>query len=129
MNDELEHGATARGSTPSGPDASRPEAPRPDLSVGRSVIVETARLAALEVPEVLRVDRGGPRWRAILAGPPITVRVRGDEVRVRLRIIARPGADLVATTERVRSAVAAAVERLLGLRVGEVTVLVDGVGG
>ncbi|NJD27240.1 MAG: Asp23/Gls24 family envelope stress response protein [Chloroflexi bacterium] len=104
-------------------------AARPDLSVGRSVIVETARLAALEIPEVLRVDRGGPRWRALLAGPPVMVRVRGDEVRVRIRIVARPGADLVAPAGRVRSAVAAAVERLLGLRVGEVTVLVDGVGG
>lgn len=102
---------------------------RPDLSVGRSVIVETARLAALEVADVLRVDRGGPRWRAILAGPPIMVRVRGDEVSIRVRIIARPGVDLVATTERVRAAVGSAVERLLGLRVREVTVLVDGVGG
>jgi len=102
---------------------------RPDLSVGRSVVVETARLAALEIPEVLRVDRGGPRWRAVLAGPPVMVRVRGDEVSVRLRIVARPGADLVATSARVRTAVAAAVERLLGLRVGDVTVLVDGVGG
>lgn len=101
----------------------------PDLSVGRSVIVETARLAALEVPDVLRVDRGGPRWRAILAGPPIMVRVHGDEVSVRVRIIARPGVDLVTTAERVRAAVAAAVERLLGLQVREVTVLVDGVGG
>ncbi|HSM15109.1 MAG TPA: Asp23/Gls24 family envelope stress response protein [Thermoanaerobaculia bacterium] len=101
---------------------------RPDLSVGRGVIVETARLAALEVPDVLRVDRGGPRWRALLAGPPIMVRVRGDEVSVRIRIIARPGSNLVATAARVRAAVAAAVERLLGLRVGDVTVLVDGVG-
>jgi uncharacterized alkaline shock family protein YloU len=102
---------------------------RPDLSVGRSVIVETARLAALEVPDVLRVDRGGPRWRALLAGPPVMVRVRGDEVSVKLRIVARPGADLVATAARVRTAVAAAVERLLGLRVAEVSVVVDGVGG
>ncbi len=101
---------------------------RPDLSVGRSVIVETARLAALEVPDVLRVDRGGPRWRAILAGPPIIVRVRHEEVSVRIRIIARPGTDLAMTAARVRAAVAAAVERLLGLKVGEVTVLVDGVG-
>jgi uncharacterized alkaline shock family protein YloU len=106
-----------------------PPGGRPELSVGRSVVVETTRLAALEVPDVLRVDRGGPRWRALLAGPPVTVRVRGDEVTVRLRIVARPGADLVETAARVRAAVAAAVERLLGLRVSEVTVLVDGVGG
>ncbi|HJP88936.1 MAG TPA: Asp23/Gls24 family envelope stress response protein [Candidatus Limnocylindrales bacterium] len=99
-----------------------------DLSVGRGVIVEVARLAALEVPEVLQVARRGPRWRAALAGPPIMVRVRPDGVVVRLRIIARPGADLAVTGRRVREAVGRAVERLLGLEVQEVSVLVDGVG-
>ena len=99
-----------------------------DLSVGRGVIVEVARLAALEVPEVLRVARRGPPWRAALAGPPIMVRVRAGGVIVRLRIIARPGADLAVTGRRVREAVGRAVERLLGLEVQEVSVLIDGVG-
>jgi uncharacterized alkaline shock family protein YloU len=101
----------------------------PDLSVGRSVIVEVARLAALEIPDVLRVARRGPRWRAALAGPPVMVRVRADGVTLKLRIIARPGADLADTGRRVRDAVGRAVERLLGLRVNEVSVLIDGVGG
>jgi len=100
----------------------------PDLSVGRGVIVEVARLAALEVPDVLRVARRGPPWRATLAGPPIIVRVRKEGVSVKLRIIARPGADLAETGRLVRGAVGRAVERLLGLEVREVTVLVDGVG-
>jgi uncharacterized alkaline shock family protein YloU len=99
-----------------------------NLSVGRGVIIEVARLAALEVPEVLRVARRGPRWRAALAGPPIMVRLRPDGVVVRLRIIARPGADLALAGRRVREAVGRAVERLLGLQVQEVSVLVDGVG-
>jgi uncharacterized alkaline shock family protein YloU len=100
----------------------------PDLSVGRSVIVEVVRLAALEVPDVLRVARRGPPWRAALAGPPIVVRVRTEGVTVRLRIIARPGADLAATGRRVRDAVGRAVERMLDLHVKEVSVLIDGVG-
>ena len=100
-----------------------------DLSVGRGVIVEVVRLAALETPQVLRVGRRGPPWRAALAGPPISVRVGSDGVDVKLRIIARPGADLALATAHVRDAVGRAVERLLGLRVREVTVLVDGVGG
>lgn len=100
----------------------------PKLSVGRGVIVEVVRLAALEVPEVLRVARRGPRWRAALAGPPIMVRVRPEGVEVRLRIIARPGADLAETGRRVRESVGRAVERLLGLQVNEVSVLIDGVG-
>jgi uncharacterized alkaline shock family protein YloU len=117
MTNELEP-TEAGTSTPSGA----------DLSVGRGVIVEVARLAALEVPAVLRVARRGPRWRAALAGPPVMVRVRADGVTVKLRIIARPGADLVATGRHVRDSVARAVERLLGLQVREVNVLVDGVG-
>ena len=100
----------------------------PDLSVGRGVIVEVAKLAALEVPEVLRVARRGPRWRAALAGPAVLVRVRPEGVSVKLRIIARPGADLAETGRLVRDAVGRAVARLLGLEVREVTVLVDGVG-
>jgi len=101
---------------------------QPDLSIGRSVIVEVARLAALEVPDVLKVARRGPWWRAALAGPPIMVRVRADGVIVKLRIIVRPGADLVSTGARVRDSVGRAVERLLGLHVQEVNVLVDGIG-
>jgi uncharacterized alkaline shock family protein YloU len=101
----------------------------PDLSVGRGVIVEMARLAALEVPEVLRIGRGGAGWRAALTGPPIRVLVRDEEVSLRLWLIARPGADLTRLAADVRAAVAAAVERLLGMRVGSVTVVVDGVGG
>jgi uncharacterized alkaline shock family protein YloU len=99
-----------------------------ELSVGRGVIVEVARLAALEIPEVLQVARRGPPWRAKLAGPAIMVRVRTDGVDVELRIIARPGADLVRAGRQVREAVGRAVERLLGLHVRSVTVLVDGVG-
>jgi uncharacterized alkaline shock family protein YloU len=100
----------------------------PVLSVGRGVIVEMARLAAYEVPGVLRVARGGPAWRAVFRGAPVGVRVRGDRVDVRLWIVARPGADLGVLAGQVRTAVAAAVQRLLALDLGTVTVVVDGVG-
>jgi uncharacterized alkaline shock family protein YloU len=96
--------------------------------VGRGVIVDVVRQAALEIPEVLQVARRGPRWRAALAGPAIAVHVRPEGVEIELRVIARPGSDLVAAGRHVRSAVGLAVERLLGLQVRSVTVLVDGVG-
>ena len=101
----------------------------PALTVGKGVIVEMARLAAYEVPGVLKVARGGPAWRAVFRGAPISVRVRGGLVDVRLWVIARPGADLASVARHVRTAVAAAVERLLGLQLGAVTVIVDGIGG
>jgi uncharacterized alkaline shock family protein YloU len=101
----------------------------PVLSVGRGVIAEVARLAALGVPEVLRVGRAAPPWRVLLAGSPVRVSVRDGDVTIRLWLVARPSADLVAAAAAVRSSVATAIERLLGLRVAGVTVVVDGVGG
>jgi len=100
----------------------------PILSVGPGVIRDTVRLAALEVPGVLRVGRGGPRWRDALGGSPIKVRVREGRVFVTVRVVARPRQALVPLSRQVRSAVAAAVVRLLGMELGGVTVLVDGVG-
>ena len=100
----------------------------PELSVGRGVIAEMVSLAALEIPGVARVARGGPAWRAALAGPPVVTRLSDHGVRVRVWIVARPGQQLVTLAEDVRTAVGAAVERLLGLHLESVTVTVDGVG-
>ena len=101
----------------------------PELTVGRSVIAELVRLAAFEVPGVARVGRGGAAWRRLLGGPGVSVQLRNDRVMVRLWIVARPGQPLTALAAQVRTTVAATVERLLGLDLGAVTVLVDGVGG
>ncbi|MEX1173342.1 MAG: Asp23/Gls24 family envelope stress response protein [Chloroflexota bacterium] len=104
----------------------------PELTVGRNVIAQLVPLAAFEVPGVARVGHGGPPWRAWLAGlvnPPVKVRVHDGQVIVRLRIVARPGHAIGPLTAHVRTAVAATVERFLGLDLGAVTVIVDGVGG
>ena len=125
LADETELDAIVVDVEPDGPPSPTPV----ELSVGRGVIVDVVRQAALEIPEVLAVARRGPRWRAALAGPAIAVRVRPEGVEIELRIIARPAADLVAAGRNVRNAVGLAVQRLLGLDVRSVTVLVDGVGG
>jgi uncharacterized alkaline shock family protein YloU len=100
----------------------------PRLAVGRGVIEEMVRLAAFEVPGVARVGRGGPPWRAWRARRAVEAHVRDGKVHVRVAIVARPGQPLAPLTAEVRTAVAAAIERLLGLELGEVSVLVDGVG-
>jgi uncharacterized alkaline shock family protein YloU len=100
----------------------------PELTIGRRVIAEMISLAAIEIPGVARIARGGPAWRAALAGPPVVTRLSDDGIRVRVWIVARPGQQLVTLAEDVRRAVGAAVERLLGLRLESVTVTVDGVG-
>jgi uncharacterized alkaline shock family protein YloU len=85
------------------------------------------RLAALEVPGVLRVSRGGSfAW---LGGSPVRAHASKGRVSVRVWIVARPGHALPALAAQVRQAVGATIERLLGMELGEVTVVVDGVGG
>ena len=100
----------------------------PELTVGRGVIAELVRLAALEVPGVVRVGRGGAAWRSLFSGPSVRIRIRDERVLVRLWLVARPGQPLAPLAGQVRTTVAATVERLLGLELGSVTVLVDGVG-
>ena len=101
----------------------------PELTVGRSVIAELVRLAALEVPGVARVGRGGPFWRRLIGGPAVGVRIRDGRVLVRVWVVARPGQALAPLTAQIGATVAATVERVLRLELGTVTVLVDGVGG
>jgi uncharacterized alkaline shock family protein YloU len=98
------------------------------LTIGRGVIAELVGMAALEVPGVLRVGRGGSVLQRVSGGRPVSVRLDADRVRVRLRIVVRPGHAIQPLTAQVGTAVAATVERLLGLQLAEVTVLVDGVG-
>ncbi len=100
-----------------------------ELTVGTKVIAELVRLAAFEVPGVARVGRGGALWRRVLGGRAVAVRLEEHRVMVRIWIVARPGQAVGPLTTQVRDAVAATVERLLGLELGAVTVLVDGVGG
>jgi len=100
-----------------------------ELTVDRRVVDEIVRLAALEIPGVARVSRGGPAWRTLLAGPPIATNLSAGGVRVQVWIVARPGQALTTLAGEIRAAVGAAVERLLDLRLESVTVTVDGVGG
>ena len=101
----------------------------PQLTVGRRVIAEVVRLAAVEVPGVLKVGRAGPRWRVLTAGPTIRTTVRDGRLDVRVVVVARPGHALGPLVEQVKAAVGRSVERLLGLEPGAVTVVVDGIGG
>ena len=99
-----------------------------DLSVARSVVDELIRLAAMEVPGVVRVDGAGRHWAIALFGRRPVCRIDGRRVDVRLTIVARPGYQLVPLTRQVRAAVASAIERLVGLEAGRIVIVVDGVG-
>jgi uncharacterized alkaline shock family protein YloU len=100
----------------------------PRLAVGPAVIEEMVRLAAMGVPGVCRIGRGGPAWRRWLGGSAVRVRIVDGVVQVHLAIVARPTQPLGPLTRSVRDAVGAALERLLALELGTVSVVVDGVG-
>jgi uncharacterized alkaline shock family protein YloU len=102
---------------------------RHTLAVSRPVIRDLVRLAAIEVPGVLRVGWAGGPLRRFFAGRPVAVHVKGGVVQARVVVVARPGQPLAALATDVQAAVAAAIERLLGLELGEVTVRIDSVGG
>jgi uncharacterized alkaline shock family protein YloU len=99
-----------------------------DLTVSNAVIGEMIRLAALEVPGVQAVRRAGPLWRRLFAGRSVRAYVHTKRVSVRVAVIARPGHPLGPLADQVRTAVGAAMERLLGLELDGVTVVIDGVG-
>ena len=99
------------------------------LTVRRRVIGAIARAAAETVPGVARVGRGGPGFWAWLSGPAVTARLRDGRVHVRLFMVAAAGEPLTVLAGRVRRAVAQTIERQLGLELGEVTVLIDGIAG
>jgi len=99
-----------------------------DLAVSRRVVVDVVRLAAAETPGILRVGRTA-RWRRLVGGRAIDARVDDGSVSVTIHVVARAGVSLPAAAEGVRTAVASAIQRVLGLTVGSVTVIVDGVRG
>ncbi|MCJ7671640.1 MAG: Asp23/Gls24 family envelope stress response protein [Acidimicrobiia bacterium] len=97
------------------------------LTVRRRVIGAMARAVVEEVPGVVRVGRGGPAFWAWLAGPAVTARLRDGRVYVRLFLVARSGESLAILAARARRSVAHTMERQLGLALGEITILIDGV--
>jgi uncharacterized alkaline shock family protein YloU len=100
----------------------------PGLAVSHPVIRDVVRRAALEVPGVLRVGRGGPAWRRALSGRAVGIRLRDGAVEARVVVVARAAQPLPELAADVRTAVSRAIERLLGLELGAVSVVVDGVG-
>lgn len=103
-------------------------APAP-VSVRHRVIAAVAAAAASDVPGVVRVARGHGPLLGRLAGPPVRTESREGRIDVRVWLLARRGASLPDLAERVRLAVARAVERQMGQQLGEVTAIVDGVRG
>lgn len=102
---------------------------RAALDVSRGVVLATARLAVGEVPGVARIGRGGSLVRRLLpGGPPLRIESGETGLEIRVVVVARAGQSLGTLGRSVASAVRGTIERVLGLEVARVTVVVDGVG-
>jgi len=93
------------------------------------VITAMARSAAEGVPGVAHLGRGGPRWLRPWGVSPVAAWLQDDRVHVRIWIVAEGAVALPDLAQRVRSAVAGAVERQLDLVLADANVVVDGVRG
>ncbi len=121
-------GVTGRGADPAGRGAG--PAARAGIDVSQSVVVATARLAAREVKGVLRLGRGGsPIRRLLRPSRAVEISPGSHGLALRLVVVARAGQPLGEVGRAVALAVRGAVERVLGLEVETVTVVVDGVAG
>ncbi|GIW20222.1 MAG: hypothetical protein KatS3mg065_0518 [Chloroflexota bacterium] len=110
-------------------EASGPGLGRAALDVSRGVVLATARLAVGEVPGVARIGRGGSLVRRLLpGGPPVRIESGEAGLEIRVLVVARAGQSLGTLGRSVATAVRGAIERILGLEVARVTVVVDGVG-
>lgn len=107
----------------------RADGGRPMLEVRPGVITALARSAAEDVPGVAYLGRGGPRWLRPWGGSPVATWLQDDRVHVRIWLVAQGPAALPDLAQRVRAAVADAVQRQLDLALADVTVVVDGVRG
>lgn len=93
--------------------------------VSQSVLVSVVEMTALMVPGVVRlVSHGRFSPRAGAGVRAVTVTVEGNVVRADLGIVAAAGTDVAITGAAVRQRVAAAIERLLGMEVKVVNVVV-----
>jgi uncharacterized alkaline shock family protein YloU len=99
------------------------------LRVPQAVVVDVAATAARGVPGVTRLGRGGRGLAGLVGRSPVEVRLEAGEAWLRVRVVAGSSVRFDTLAEAVRHAVAAAVERQLGLGVREVTVVVAGLGG
>jgi uncharacterized alkaline shock family protein YloU len=93
------------------------------------IVSGLARAAAASVPGVVRVGSDTPRLLSAMRRAPVTTWWQDGQVHVHVRVVAAPGRPLGPLVRRVREAVAVAVREQMGLELGEVSVLVDGVGG
>lgn len=119
------------------PPSRRPE-PEPSsteqlgsVRIARRVLRTVVEEAALSIPGVARLALGVSQWPQLLGRPlprhGVGLTLHGDLATVDVYVITEPGANMLKIGSAVQEAVGAAVEHILGLRVGEINVYIQDV--
>jgi uncharacterized alkaline shock family protein YloU len=97
------------------------------VRIARRVLRTLVREAALGVPGVLRLAEPPRAWSSLLGRRPeggVLLRIQQDLVGVDLYLVVEAGLNLVTVGEAVQEAIGAAIEHILGIRVGEINVYI-----
>jgi uncharacterized alkaline shock family protein YloU len=101
------------------------------VRIARRVLRTVVEQAALAVPGVARMATMKSGWPRRLGRPlpqhGVGLAVREDVVAVDLYLIVAPGANMVEVGSGVQEAAGAAIERILGMDVGEINVYIQDV--
>lgn len=113
------------------PDEEPPAEQLGEVRIARRVLRTVVAQAALSVPGAVRLARlsgGLPRQMGRpLPRDGIRLVVRGEMVTIDLYLIVAAGAGMVEVGSAVQEAVAAAVEHILGMGVGEINIYIQDV--
>jgi len=100
--------------------------------VSSGVLATIARLTALSVPGVARMNPGlgyevTRLLRRKVEGDGVHVEVDEDVVSIDLHIVALPGYNMLRLGRQVQAEVARAVEEMVGMPVGDINIHIDDV--
>lgn len=97
------------------------------IKVSEDVIITVARLAALDVKGVARLDGETDKMSKLKVNRPIRVSMMGEVAAIDMKIIVKSGVKACSVAQEVQTAVKDNVQSMTGLTVARVNVTVNGV--
>lgn len=97
------------------------------LKISEDVILTVAKLAALDVKGVARLNGDISASGKLFGRGPIKIVYMGDVIAVEIKILIKSGTKACVVAENVQNAVKEDIQNMLGATVARVDVVVDGV--
>lgn len=101
------------------------------LQISTEVVEKIARLAAMEVPEVVSISGNAPQGKNLLgliaAPQPILVQINSDVADITVSLVLRYGAKVPEVSEKVQKNIKSSVQNMTNISVAKVNVVVTGI--